>query len=155
MSGETLEARIDRLEAVEAIKKLKHQYCAYCDDGYDPEGIASLFVEDAVWDAGEAFGRYEGRAAIKEFFRGVSKQIVFAAHLVVNERIEVDGDRARGDWCLIMPGTMIDDDGKRVAHWLSGVYDDRYVRIDGRWLFESLKVTIHFVKPHLEGWADA
>ena len=26
---------------------LGHQYCAYCDDNYNPDGIASLFIEGA------------------------------------------------------------------------------------------------------------
>ena len=75
---------MDTLESIEAIKRLKHEYCAYCDAGYDPDGIASQFVEDGVWDGGEAFGRYEGREAIRAFFAGVSSQIVFAGHLVMN-----------------------------------------------------------------------
>ena len=48
----SLEERVQRLEDVEAIKVLKAEYCAYCDDHYDPDGIASLFVEHGVWDGG-------------------------------------------------------------------------------------------------------
>ncbi len=156
MTGRDLEHRIDTLESIEAIKRLKHDYCAYCDAGYDADGIASQFVEDGIWDAGEAFGRYEGREAIRTFFMGVSKQIVFAAHMVTNERIEVDVDAntARGRWWIIMPATTIDDEGARTAVWLLGEYDDRYVRREGRWLFQSVEATIHFVEPHKDGWAQ-
>jgi len=156
MTTSDLERRVDTLESVEAIKRLKHQYCAYCDDGYDPDGIASQFVEDGVWDGGAAFGRYEGRDAIRTFFAGVSERIVFAGHLVTNERIDVDvaTDTARGRWWIIMPATMLED-GKKTATWLLGEYDDRYVRRGGVWLFQSLRATIHFVKPHKDGWAEA
>ncbi len=156
MAESELERRVDALESIEAIKRLKHQYCAHCDDGYDPDGIASQFVEDGVWDAGDAFGRYEGREAIRGFFAGVSEQIVFAGHLVMNEQIDVDAenDSARGLWWIIMPATMIQD-GVPTAIWLLGQYDDRYVRRDGAWLFQSLKATIHFVKPHKDGWVEA
>ena len=61
----SLEERIQRLEDIEAIKQLKAEYCAYCDDGYNPDGIANLYTEDAVWDGGP-FGRYEGRDAIRK-----------------------------------------------------------------------------------------
>ena len=59
MATETLEERLQRIEDIEAIRLLKHRYCAFCDDNYDADGIAALFTENAVWDAGP-FGRNEG-----------------------------------------------------------------------------------------------
>lgn len=150
--AQTLEQQISALMAIEAIKKLKAQYCAYCDDRYDPEGIAGLFIENGVWE-GESFGRHVGREAIKGFFRGVSGEIVFAAHLVLNPIIDIEADdRARGKWRLIMPATVRGPGGD-VAKWLMGAYDERYVRVDGVWLFEMLKFRINFYTPHLESWA--
>ena len=156
MAVSDLERRVETLESIEAIKRLKHQYCAYCDDGYDADGIAAQFVEDGVWDAGAAFGRYEGREAIRAFFAGVSAQIVFAGHLVMNERIDVDADSdsAQARWWIIMPATMMME-GVATAVWLLGEYDDRYVRRDGTWMFQALTVNIHFVKPHKDGWVEA
>lgn len=147
----TLAARIDRLESIEAIKQLKARYCAHCDDHYAPDAIAALFTEDAVWDAGEAFGTYHGREAIRAFFAGVSETITFAAHLVLNPVIEVDGDEARGRWRLIMPCTVVEN-GAPEARWMVSSYDDRFVRRDGVWLFQSLEVRVNLVAPHLKGW---
>ena len=156
MAASDLERRVETLESVEAIKRLKHQYCAYCDDGYDADGIAAQFIEDGIWDGGDDFGRYEGREAIHAHFTRVSSQIVFAGHLVMNERIDVDldNDSARGQWWIIMPATIVME-GVKTAVWLLGEYDDRYVRRGGTWMFESLAVDIHFVKPHKDGWVDA
>ena len=156
MAVSDLERRVEMLESIEAIKRLKHQYCAYCDDGYDADGIAAQFVEDGVWDAGAAFGRYEGREAIRAFFAGVSSQIVFAGHLVMNERIDVDADSdsAHARWWIVMPATMMME-GVKTAVWLLGEYDDRYVRREGTWMYETLSVNIHFVKPHRDGWVEA
>jgi len=86
---------------------------------------------------------------------GVSSQIVFAGHLVMNEQIDVDVDSgtARGQWWIIMPATMMME-GVKTAIWLLGQYDDRYVRRDGTWMFQSLNATIHFVKPHKDGWVE-
>ena len=156
MAVSDLERRVETLESIEAIKRLKHRYCAYCDDGYDADGIAAQFVDDGVWDAGAAFGRYEGRAAIRAFFAGVSSQIVFAGHLVMNEIIDVDADcdSAHGRWWIIMPATMMVE-GAKTAIWLLGQYDDRYVRRDGVWMYQTLTVNIHFVKPHKDGWVEA
>ena len=46
MTIDQLAERLQVLEDIEAIKRLKARYCAQCDDGYNPDGIASLFVED-------------------------------------------------------------------------------------------------------------
>ena len=64
-----LEQRVQALEDVNAIRHLKARYAAYCDDQYNPDGIAALFTEDAVWES-QGLGRFEGRDAIREFFRG-------------------------------------------------------------------------------------
>ena len=66
-----LERRIRALEDIEAIKQLKYRYADACDRGYDADTLADLFTEDAIWDGG-VFGRYDGREAIRELFRGVS-----------------------------------------------------------------------------------
>ena len=44
MATETLEERLQRIEDIEAIRLLKHRYCAFCDDNYDADGIAALFT---------------------------------------------------------------------------------------------------------------
>ena len=106
MAELTLEQQVARLTAIEDIKQMKSQYCYYADHGYDPDGMASLFVEDAIWDGGD-FGRYEGKAAIREFFVGIKDEIVFAIHPVMNPIITLDGDTANAKWCLIMWCTMI------------------------------------------------
>ena len=152
MAELTLEQQVARLTAIEDIKQMKALYCSYCDKGYDPEGIASLFVEDGIWD-GADFGRHVGVPAIKEFFRGVSSDIIFAGHLVLNPIITVDGDTANGKWWLIMPCTT-NLEGKKEARWLAAEYDDDYVKVDGRWLFKHLRLDLKFFAPYLDGWVD-
>lgn len=153
MSDANLAQRVRHLEDLEAIRRIKHQYCAYCDAGYDPEGIASLFIPDGIWDAGADFGRFVGREAIASFFREVAPSVAFAAHLVTNERIDVDGDTARGVWWLIMPSTFIED-GARVDRWLFSEYTEDFVRVDGTWYIRYLRSKVHRNAPHLVGWAN-
>ena len=64
-----IERRLQALEDAEAIRNLKARYAAFCDHQYDADGIASLFTEDAVWES-PALGRFEGREAIRNFFKG-------------------------------------------------------------------------------------
>ena len=52
-----LEQRVQALEDVNAIRHLQARYAAYCDDQYNPEGLAALFTEDAVWES-QGLGRF-------------------------------------------------------------------------------------------------
>ena len=153
--GATLQERIQRLEDIEAIRRLKHRYMAYADDGYDADGIVTLMTPDAVWDGGKAFGRQEGVAAFGAMVREVGEQISFAAHLALNEIIDVDGDSARGQWWLLMPCTVRGEEGSDEARWLIASYDDRLVKRDGRWLFAHTVFDVKVFCAHARGWAEA
>jgi ketosteroid isomerase-like protein len=146
---ESLETRVQTLEDTDAIRNLKARYAELCDDHYNPDGIAKLFVEDAVWESG-GLGRFEGRDAIRGFFRGASEIFTFAIHYSLNPQIEVNGDTAKARWYLFMPCTVGDGDQ---AMWRAGIDDEEYVRVDGRWMFKSKKSTSVFSTPFEAGWA--
>lgn len=148
-----LEARVQRLEDLEAIRRLKFQYCVYCDNNYDAAGIASLFVEDGVWDGGAAFGRHEGRTAIAAFFKEVGPTIPFAAHTVMNDKIDVNGNSAHGKWWCLMPYTLLDN-GVGFDKWMFAEYTEEYVKVGGKWYFKTLNSAIYRDAPHLAGWID-
>lgn len=143
-----IEKRLQALEDIEAIKKLKARYCAYCDEGYDADGIANLFTEDGVWDGG-LFGRFEGREAIRSFFQGASQMIPFALHYVTNSAIEVEGDQAQGTWYLFQACTFAEGNQ---AVWGAGRYQEKYIRIGGEWKFKNLTVASFFWTPYEQGW---
>jgi len=150
MPDADLERRIARLEAIEEIRKLKSLYCAYCDDSYNPDKLATLFTEDATWHAPHR-GKLEGRAAIHRFFAGISRTIRFAAHLVMNEIIEVDGPRATGRWRMVMAG-MEELDGREVPVWSLGDYSEIYVKTDQGWKIRSIDVQIDILDPATNRW---
>lgn len=148
-----LAKRIDRLESIEAIKKLKHLYMNYCDLGYPPDKLGPLFADSAVWTSRD-FGHHRGRPAIEAFFGGISAQIVFAAHLAMNSIIDVDSDRGIGKWRILMPCTMVED-GKRVSRWILGDYDEEYVRLNGVWLFKKIDFLVNYNVPFDQSWAES
>ncbi|MFT4596521.1 MAG: hypothetical protein ACI9TF_000766 [Paracrocinitomix sp.] len=134
------EQRIQVLEDIEAIRKLKAAYCAACDDDHNGDAVAALFVPDATWGAA---GRDPemGQGEIRDFMFGVRNraQMARSAHQVFNPVIEVDGDTATGDWRFLMMYTATDEQSfVRII----GTYDETYVRTDGGWKFQSLEVTI-------------
>ena len=148
-----LDRRVARLEAIEAIRVLKARYADVCDTGYDAVRMRPLFTDDAVWDGGPRFGRYQGVDAVCEFFAGVSSQITWALHYMIAPIIELaeDGETARGSWYLLEPCTMTTDEGPR-AMLLMGRYADRYRKTDGGWKISELVLDCQAITPLDEGW---
>ena len=150
----TLEQRLQRLEDVEAIKVLKAEYCAYCDDHYDPDGIASLFVEHGVWDGG-FMGRFEGTKAIRDHFAGVSSIMGFAIHHVTNPLINIaedNPDAANGQWYLWQPCTQTTR--KNTGIWLAARYQETYARTGVGWRFVEMIIHPRMFAPYDKGWAE-
>jgi len=145
-----LEKRIEMLEAVEAIKHLKAEYAAVCDDKYNPPKAVKLFTEDAVWDGGKDFGVHRGRPAIKKFFEGVAMNIVFAVHFFLQPIIKInkDGQTATGKWYLWQACTL-----KGLgATWIAGLEYDKYRKVNGKWLMSEMKLKLFIMAPYAEGW---
>ena len=133
-----LEQRITRLEDIEAIKQLKARYCEICDDMHNPERITSVFAEDAIWESPD-FGKAQGHAEIKELFANFAKMFSFSQHNIMNPIIEVDGDRAKAMWYIMGPWTFTENDDEK---WFALRYDDDYVKIDGEWKYQHLRVVL-------------
>jgi uncharacterized protein (TIGR02246 family) len=152
MNLEELKNRLEMLEAVEAIKKLKVRYCE-CAEARDPEGFASLFTEDAVFEAG-TFGRGQGRAGIVTFLRDVQQPMPFALHYVMNPIIEVRGDTATGRWYLLEPCTMDTAGGQPQAIWGAARYEEEYVKVKGEWKFAKVHFIPVFWSPFDQGWVE-
>ena len=126
--------RIQVLEDIEEIRKLKARYCQACDDDHNPEKLGPLFTEDAIWEA-SVVGKAEGRAAIQKLLGdiGTSGTIRNSAHNAINPIIEVNGDEATGEWRLIMLYTGIYPNGELHYSRIIGGYREQYRRIEGVW----------------------
>ena len=121
MTLEELEKRVQVLEDIEAIKKLKALYAKACDNMYDPDMMMEVFAEDAVWDGGEDLGVYRGRKEIYDFFKGASDMLTFALHYFIAPDITVEGNKAQARWYLWQAATM---KGNK-AVWLAAFEDDK------------------------------
>jgi len=157
-----LEKRIQVLEDLEAIKKLKAKYGQLCDARYDLQTmamkneaevdaiarqIANFFSEDGVWDGGEKLGVARGREKIYQRFKESAFQ--FAVHYFVMPDITIEGNKARARWYLLQAASLKDN----TAVWMSGTEDDDYVKVNGQWLQTYMKVTLFFLTPYDQGWA--
>ena len=146
-----LESRIQRLEDIEEIKQLKAKYCRFCDQGYDPDDIASLFTENGVWDGGRTFGVAQGRDAIRRHFEGAGGRISIARHQVMNPIIEIADQIATGHWLLFQPCTDASTGG---AVWLAATYEDQYEKQEDVWMISRLSIEVAFFSPYEKGWAE-
>lgn len=140
-----LEKTVQRLADIEDIKQLKARYASACDDNYNPDKLAALFSESAIWDGG-ILGYADGRTAIHEFFAVSHTMVPFAVHQITTPIIEIDGDTATGEWYLWQPMVF-----QGAALWLSAKYYDQYVRENGKWLYKHLKLDIRMLTPFEEG----
>ena len=131
-----LEARIETLEAVEAIKQLKARYCEICDNDHDPDEIVTIFTEDGIWE-GEGIGRAEGHADISKLFSGFQSTISFSQHMVQNPIIDVAGETATARWYFFGMFKFYRNETRR---WQAARYHEIYERVAGSWKIKHLKI---------------
>ena len=131
---ESLAARIQVLEDREEIRALILAY-GRAHDHRDYRAFANLFATNGEWIGG--LGSAQGPEAI---FALMDETIGHdplpegsgTFHVMTNEQITIDGDRASSTtkWLYITPA---DDDSPRLTYL--GHYDDQFIRENGRWKF--------------------
>ncbi|CRK53228.1 conserved hypothetical protein [Rhodococcus sp. RD6.2] len=152
-----LAQRVERLEQVEAIKALKHQYWRACD-AKDPKAFRDSFVrEGARIDYGR-LGAFDDAAPMAEIFTKVAlhqvdgKHVIFDMHHGVHPEITVTGPgTATGRWTLRFRQINLIDNTEKL---MTGEYDDEYVVEDGRWKMSKCHFTETWamVRPLPEGF---
>ncbi|MCX4170844.1 MULTISPECIES: nuclear transport factor 2 family protein [Paraburkholderia] len=158
-SNLSIEQRITRLEDMESIKQLKAKYARNLDDGFNPEGVASLFVDDGLWTIKGVGGEAKGKAGIKLHCQNLGNSIGWAQHDIFSPIINISSDRCRAEasfylLCLLtMKGSPESPEAEAVV--LSGKYTDKLVKIDGEWYFEEVNGTIEQSSPWTEGWVKS
>ena len=129
MSDSALAQKIARLEAIEAIKALKHKYFRALDQELFDE-VRECFSRDGAIDYGPA-GAYE---QVEDFVAMISDyaktNTAKGIHQGFNPEIVVDGDTATGTWVCAYLSV---DTEKGVSFKQTGIYEDRYVVEDGEW----------------------
>lgn len=143
-----LEERVQRLEDIEEIRRLKVRYAQAVDAGFDVDTLMSLFTDDAVLDGG-SFGVSTGSHAIREFYERNREELTFTRHFLCGSVIDIDpsGTEASGQWYLWEVGTF-----KGEAILTAITYDDTYRKVNDSWKFAHKKLNIAFFTPYDKGW---
>lgn len=164
-AGEPLEARLARVEDVEAVRRLVAHYADLCDRGYGDEpgirervadAVAALFVEDGTWES-NVFGSYRGRAEVRGLIASIGGEVKWALHYLVSPAVAVanDGLTASGTWYLLELATMVGAGGGGLdAVVISAVYRMRFVKSEGRWRFQSVVADFQQVSNLDRGWVE-
>jgi len=134
-----------------AIEELKAAYARRADAVFRTPGpasavaLADLFTVDGVLDLGP-FGRYEGRPALLNAFENILPQATkWSTHYIVSPIIDIahDGKSATGSWYFIIKS--VPQNPVQLIEILGG-YDDKYKRVDGKWLIRE-SLSSFFVPP--------
>ena len=148
MTIEELEAKVRLLEDIEAIKKLFARFCYLVDSG-DWDELMTHFTDDAVADfPASPFGRHEGKVGVARLFKELLV-FDFMVHMCHNPIIEVNGEKATGEWYYEVPATHKQ---QKKAIWLVGKYENEFVKVGGEWKIKALVGHMYYVTPYDEGW---
>jgi hypothetical protein len=150
-----LELRVQRIQDINAIKRLQRAYGYYHDEG-QWDDVADLFADDATIEIGND-GVYRGRIRIREYFRTLGNGRNGLAPGQLTEHLQVmpvisiaaDGRRANGTWrAIILEGQLGKD-----AWWSEGPYENEYVKQNGIWKIAKLQWFQTLRVPYDGGWA--
>ena len=122
-----LATRIERLEAIEAIRQLASRY-ALAIDVRDLDALMELFVEDVQVGKDRV-----GRAALKEWFDIILRtRIKQTAHIVMNHVIEFESEESAYGVVYCRAEHELDEHFvvQQMQYW------DTYVRREGIWYFQ-------------------
>ena len=138
MSATDLASRVQRLEDIEAIRRLKARYFNACDR-QDPQTASRCFADGEVLIDMGHIGVFRRREEFAALYRAAGcHEYILDAHHGANAEIDIAGpDQARGTWALGFRNINTKD---RTVTFLSVLYYDEYSRIAGEWLITSSRV---------------
>jgi hypothetical protein len=138
-----LAARVQALEDVEAIKRLKYRYWR-CLDLKLWDELAGCFTPDATVDYSEGKYRFQGPEAIIGFLtRSLGRESgSITLHHGHHPEIELTGpSTARGSWAL---DNYLFNPGHKRNVRIGAYYHDEYAKADGTWRIRHTGYTYIF-----------
>jgi ketosteroid isomerase-like protein len=132
MGTEATASDVDRLVAVEEIRRLIYDYAFHLDMNH-PDALADLFVEDCEVVYGPGFGA-EGREAYRKTLDGIGEFFQATSHHVTNVVIDFSSDDEATARSVLYAWHRYH--GERPDGHVWGQYHDDFVRSDGCWRFK-------------------
>jgi hypothetical protein len=129
--------RVDRLWAVHQIQQLAYRY-AYAFDSRDVEALQALWAETDTPASPPEIDIHTIREDFDQWLYGLGPSVLAVCNHVIDFDDD-DPDRATG---AVYTLALIDMGEQYVEQAV--LYHDRYVRRDGRWLFEARRHMLWF-----------
>lgn len=140
---DVLEAELDRLRSESEIVKIENQYGYYLDSRMWAEA-AELWTDDGSIEIGRR-GEYRGKANIHRFFQEVLGGDVwgigeheFANHIQLQPVVTISDDRQSAQLrcrAMVVAGWPT---GAEELLWAEGIYENTFLRVDGRWKIHTM-----------------
>ena len=136
----SLEQRLARLEAIEAIKQLKSRYFQACDLK-QPDAIRACFASGPVRLSYGRIGEFDSRDAMLAVYTELAcSEHIIEMHHGQNPQIEVTSPHsAHATWGLFY---YLIDTRQQVATQLGGYYEDEYAMEDGQWVIAASSYSV-------------
>ena len=160
----TLEARLQTMEDIEEIKKLQRAYGYYLEH-WMAEDIIDCFADGDETSLLVAAGHYAGKENIRDFFHHGRKDVetkrsenpeflhqVMQLSGVVN--VNPDAKTAKGRWYGFGANAFPAEGGKVNPGWMNGVYENEYIKQDGKWKILKIHWCMTFHCPYTVGWVE-
>lgn len=133
----TLEARLRRLEDLEAIRSLKARYFFLCDRK-DPKGMRACFADGKVHIDYGVVGTFDNADALQKIFTNIGcHDYMVEMHHGANHQIEITGEDSAHGLCSLHY-FLIQTEQKSLTQ-LGGYYEDEYRRVNGEWKISKTK----------------
>lgn len=151
----SLQARKQRIEDANDIKRLQRAYGYYMDEALWDE-VVQLFADDATLEFARD-GVYVGKTRIRDYLHALNdgqhglREGQLQEHLQLMPVVTLgeDGNTAKARWRSIM---LLGELGER-ALWGEGPYENEYVKEDGVWKIIKLRWFQSILVPYEGGWA--
>lgn len=130
-------------------------------DYFDWDAYVATFAPDGelTFARGTSRGREAIRQTVMEFSEGIGRfyttedgQPAKLRHVLLNSAIRVEGDRAWGTTLWLEMAN--DGPGDTMKMGTYGIYEDEFVRLDGRWLIQRREVRNEFLPGRQSGPAN-
>ena len=147
--GKSLEAKIQELTDREEIRELIANYAHRIARGIP---ATDLFTDDGGFSLktpGQRLQIVSGGDSVARMYAMIRPEDDHPLPMIHNIQLVIEGDEA---WGLCSNEIRAISAGKSVIG--SGYYEDRFLRVNGRWKFAQRDATMFHWVPLNEGWAN-
>ena len=151
-----IEARIERLEDIESIKRVVATYAKAVDHNGNREMLNDVFADNSSWNC-EGIGGWQGHDEVVQGLHETCTAVIpWAFHYMMNFMIDIEenGKIARAEYYLWEVAKFANDSGRTTDTLVAGWYETDFVKgDDGVWRVTHMELKLKINGPaHTDYW---